>query len=231
MKTLFILIAFLIIGHSSFSQAIDNVHTLHDQYTLEKSRLNALDPGRYSQIAGSPYLSEEFVKGEVIINDSIHYEEIPLRYNIFSDRMEYIDAQERVLEVNTAMHRFVFNLDDRIFRLLQYNDGTGIKRGMLEVMVDGETRLYRKYNMAIVGGTLPTGYQGAKPTRFNKTKDQFFIATGGRIPVLITKRKDLIKNLEAVNPRIDQYLKTNQVRLSSEQSLIDIVEYTNNHSQ
>jgi hypothetical protein len=228
MKNILILIAFLIVGHSAFSQAIDNVHTLHDQYTFEKSRLNALDPDRYTRIAGSPYLSEEFVKGEVIINDSIRYQEIPLRYNIFSDKMEYIDAQERVLEVNTSINRFTFQLDGRNFKLIQYNDGKGIKRGMLELMVDGETQLYRKYNVAIIGGTPAKGYQVAKPTQFNRTGDQYFIATEGRIPVLVTTRRDLIKRLEGVNPRIDQYLKNNRVRMNSEQSIIDVVEFANN---
>lgn len=227
MKTILILIAFIIIGNTTFSQAIDNVHTLHDQYTLEKSRLNALDPERYSRIEGSPYLSEEFVKGEVIINDSIRYEQIPLRYNIFSDKMEYIDAQERVLEVNTAINRFAFDFSGHNFKLIQYNDGKGTKRGMLELLVDGETRLYRKYNVVIIGGTPAKGYQTAKPTRFNRTNDQFLIATEGKIPVLVTNKRNLIKKLEGVNPQIDQYLKNNKVRMSLEQSIIDIVEFAN----
>jgi hypothetical protein len=229
MKTFLNLMAILILGTNAISQEINNLNTLHDQYTFEKSKANALGTDRYSMIAGSPYLSEEFKTGEVIINDSVRYKEIPLRYNIFTDRMEYTDAQERVLEVNTSINRFTFLYDDHLFKLVQFNDGTQIKKGLLELIVDGKTRLYRKYIIEIKAGSPPKGYQAATPAKFIRKKDQFLLATDDNIPILISRRKDLIRKLEEVNPEIHQYLKENRVRIGSEQSLIKLIRFSNYH--
>ncbi len=229
MRTLIISVLLLITGSLAVSQTIviNNVQTLFDQFALERNREDALGINRYEKIDGSPFLFDEFFKGEVVINDTIRFENIPLRYNIFTDRIEFLDANNRVLEVNTANHRFSFSFKNRTFKIVQYNYLNRIQKGLLELLVEGNTRLYRKYIVEVKIGSPPMGYQAATRDRFIRKNNEFIIAAGDNVPILVTSRRKLVKQLQAENPAVSQYLKNNRVNLNSAQSMIDLVEFVN----
>ncbi|MFO7655540.1 MAG: hypothetical protein R6W78_00570 [Bacteroidales bacterium] len=229
MKPILIIIFVNAIFQASFSQAytITNLSTLHDHYTFERSKVNATDQSRYNMIDGSPYLVERFIDGEVIINDSFLIEKVPLRYNTYTDKMEYLDDQKSVLEVNTSGQKFTFKFDNRHFNIVEYINRNDKEHGFLELLVDGEIRLYRKYSVKFEEATKAMGYQNSKSNRFVRQNDIFLVAIKGAAPVAVYSKKELLLKLQQVNPDIELYLKKHELKMSSEKSVIELIEYCN----
>jgi hypothetical protein len=230
MKQLLTLVALFMVVIGAHSQSIrtNDVNMMIDQFRRERSSGSVIDQSKYTGISGSPYMVDEFAEGEVFINDSIRFEKVSLRYNIFTDKMEFLDAQKRVLEIDYSAGKFSFLINNNKFDVLSYTENGNSKQGHLELLVDGDIRLYRKYNVQFEEATKPMGFQDPLPKRFVRENDTFLVAISNEIPEAIYKRRDLLTKLNQDSPEIEQYLKNNRLRMS-EQSLIDLITYYNNN--
>ena len=52
-------------------------------------------------IEGSPYLNKEFVEGTIYTNQKNQYNNIPIRYNIYTDELEYRTPDNQILTLAT----------------------------------------------------------------------------------------------------------------------------------
>ncbi|ASB50932.1 hypothetical protein [Alkalitalea saponilacus] len=219
---------FLKIAICAQSSIIGDLNRLIDQHKLENRRARAIADDRYSQIDGSPYLNEDFKTGVVVINDTLIFEDIPMRYNIFSDRIEYKNDQDQVLELDTRrINKYDFKIDDLHLSLKEYTDGDLVLFGLLEVLEKGEVTLYRKYHVEMQEATPPKGFQEARPNRFVRRNDKNLISIGDDLPMMINNRRDFNGIIELIDADLDSYLRNNKVRFRSEDSILELVSYIN----
>ena len=89
-----------------FPQAftIADLSSFSDLLSFEKNKSGAFYNNGYRDFDGTPYLNDNFIPGEVIINNSIRIEDVPLRYNIFSNRIEFRNKQKQVFEIDNSKH-------------------------------------------------------------------------------------------------------------------------------
>ena len=226
-KIIFLLLFCFAFGLLGFSQAaaFSTLRGLSDQFTFEKSKMNALDD---INIEGSPYLNKEFILGEIVADDSIRFEKIPLRYNIYSDKIEFKDDKEQILELDMSRQTYNFKLGNLWFAPLDYLDNGNKKNGILEVMVEGNIRLYKKYLVDFKPATKAAGYQDAKPDRFIRMDDEYLIAAGSDMPETVRISKKLFERLKQFKPDIEQYAKSKGLKIKSESGLIQLIQYCNN---
>lgn len=229
MRALFIFTCLFGLMHFTHSQSflIEDLNSLHDLYTFEKTRKDFIDPDQYTRFKGSPFLSEDFVEGEVVINDTINFEKVPMRYNIFTGFIEYLDAREKILAVNMRGREFTFNFGNHYFKLKNYKKRKSNERGLLELVVDGKIKLYREYNVEFKGKVNPIGYKDAQPNRFIRKDDVYLLSIDNNTPEAFFTKKELIRKLEAEKLDINEYLNHNKLKVRSEESLISIIEYSN----
>lgn len=219
-----------VFNHMGFSQAftITDLSSLADLLSFEKNKTSALDRDYYRDFDGTPYLDDDFIPGEVIINDSIRIEDVPLRYNIYSDRVEFMNEQNQVLEIDHSKQEFDFNFGGHLFTIQDYLDHEESKRGILELMVDGHIRLYKRYLIDLKPATKAIGFQEAQPNRFTRQDDKYLLAVGQNAPETVRNSKDLLEKLKKIKPNIDQYAKNQKLKLKSDKGLIQLVQYCNN---
>ena len=229
MKKILLLTLICVCSHVAFSQAhtIRDLNSLYDQYIFEKSKNRNLDASRYAGIAGSPFLNEEFINGQVIINDTIQIINVPLRYNIYTDKIEFTDAEGTVLEANTTGKNFVFLISDHQFLIRRYQNQGKTEFGFLELLVDGNIKLYKKYTVEFQEAVRAMGYQDPRPNKFVRHNDTFLIAIGDEIPEAVIRRRDLLTQLRQSGHYIDQYLKNNSLRMSAEETIVSLIRYCN----
>ncbi|TCO06919.1 hypothetical protein [Natronoflexus pectinivorans] len=226
MKSIVLTLVFFFFAVMVYSQEYSR--TIHNRFALEITRGHALEADRYNRIDGSPYLNDEFVKGEVILNDSIRYVDIPMRYNVYSDKIEYKDARDQILEVNTRGVKSVeFKFDNHHFFLKRYKDGIQEFSGLLEVVEKGEISLFRKHNILLREREPAKGFQDALPPRFIPINSTYLLGIGDELPAKIHRRRDVLSLLEQGEVAADDYLRRNRVRVRSEESLVDLVSYLN----
>ena len=114
MRSIVVFLFIFVTGFPVISQTsvIGSLNELSDQYRVERSRGGI--PAN-SDIEGSPFLNEEFIRGEIVMNDTLFYREIPLRYNMYNDVMEFQNASGQVLELSAGYsHNVFFELPDEI---------------------------------------------------------------------------------------------------------------------
>ena len=86
MKKLIVFLLFYVISYS-LVQAQFSVVTLN---SLSRELNSGIAAGKSNpDIKGSPYLAEEFVKGEVYYGGKFLVKDVSLRYNMFNDVMEF----------------------------------------------------------------------------------------------------------------------------------------------
>lgn len=227
MKTCTIIIS-LLISALSFSQSfiISDLTTLSDHLSFKNSYNNDT---QYKNIDGTPYLSENFTNGEVILNDSLLYMDIPLRYNIYNDKIEFKNENEQVLEIDNSKQNGKYRFNNQIFISHNYFYEGQQKQGILELLVDGEIQLYKKHTVEFTNSTKAIGYQEAKPNRFTSCDCEYLIAKGKNNPELIKQnKKTIFEELKQYQINIEQYAKEEKLNPKSEKELIRIVSYCNN---
>lgn len=226
MRLIFVIIIVTIAGSSVFSQtyAMRNLTDLSDQYTTEMGKRNL----EFADIEGSPYLDEAFVPGEIVINDTIHYTEIPVRYNIYNDRIEFQTSAGQILEIDISGQKTNYKFDTHFFIATDYIDRGKEKKGILEVLVDGRVQLYKQYIIDFKKATETKGYEDAKPNRLVRQDDEYLLAIDQGKPETFRNSKDLMEKLSLINPGIEQYKKSQKLKLRLEQDLIKLIQYCNN---
>ncbi|RCW33308.1 hypothetical protein DFO77_11373 [Marinilabilia salmonicolor] len=198
-----------------------------DQFRYEEIRTNTENRANYNFIKGSPFLNKEFSEGEVTMNDSIKFQGVPLRYNIHSDKMEFMTENNLILEVDNTTASYIFNVGDKIFKNKSYHQNNQEKTGILQLLVDGKFKLYKKYTVDFEAATEAKGFQESEPNRFERKKDQYFISLPNKIPELITRKKDLIRVLEPEKPEIKKFIKDERIKTRSEEDLIKLIQHCN----
>ncbi|MFO8000929.1 MAG: hypothetical protein R6U46_06785 [Marinilabilia sp.] len=227
MRRTFLLLFCLAVVYSGYSQAyeITDLNTLSDQFNFERNEMKDID-ALYEKIEGSPFLNEDFVPGDVVINDSVTIEEIPLRYDIYRDRIQFLDKRDQVLEIDLSKP-ITFYFDDRSFVICDYKEKAEEKRGVLELLVEGRIRLYKKYNIEFKKATKAIGFRDAQPNMFNRREAEYFISVDNGIPEKINKKKSLIRKLKDLNPEVEDYLENRKLRLRKENELVQLIQFCN----
>lgn len=224
---LLLTVLLLIAGIAGYSQsyAMRSLTDLSDQYTTINSGKNF--DRESADIEGSPYLNEDFVSGEVILNDSIYYTGIPLRYNMYSDRIEFKNNAGQVLEVDLTAYSAVFNFGQYHFISTEYLERGKPKLGILEVLSEGRVQLYKQYDVHFKPATEVKGYQDAQPNRFVRQNDEYLYAIDRGKPASIRNTKALMEILTPFYPEIEEFKKSEKLKLKKEADLIRLIEFCN----
>ena len=216
---------------SAFAQAfvIGDVNTLSDHLTYKNSDNN--NPGidsYYANIDGSPYLDNEFSTGEVTMNDSLQFKNIPLRYNVLNDKMQFLDERNQIFEIDNPEQNYRYILGEHRFLSCDYSIEGEIQHGIIEELVKGKIKLYKKYSAKFKPATKAIGFQEAEPDRILRDDEIYLFAIGNAVPENIRfNKKTLFNSLEPFKKDIEQYAKKENLKLRSEEDLIRLIRYCN----
>lgn len=229
MKELIIFLFCLGCSMTGFSQTIviKDLGSLSDQLTYKRSRNNNAENANYSNIEGSPFLHQDFVLGDIVKNDSIRYENIPLRYNIYTDKMEFLNNRKQIMEIDNAEPIYTFSVGKHSFIIHDYLNYGEKTRGILELLVKGQIQLYKKYNVVYKPAEKAIGYKDPEPRRFIRKDDEYLIAAKNQLPEPVGNKKSLLNKLKQFKPDIEKYAKENRLKPKKEADLIKLVRYCN----
>ena len=182
------------------------------------------------QIAGSPYLEEEFQTARLIFpkNDPL---EAPVRYNIAKEEMQV------KIEANSyrALHRGIeVELNNTPFKMFSYKgeDKTIPLVGYFQILSpnykEKELTLMKKYKKDVRRGKAAAAMQRATPPRY-VTKDDWYLKFENSNPVLVERKTKDFLNLfpEAHRGEVKAFMKDHKLKSRSEDDLKAIVSYYN----
>lgn len=206
---------------------IKDINSLSDQYKFGRFTEISFDDDTQKNYEGTPFFNEDFSTGDVVINDTTHYQKIPLRYNIYTDKIQFRNNQGRILEFNLSSQKYIFTIEDHRFVNKEYRRYNEKETGILEILAEGKISLYKKYGVVFKQATREAGFKPAEPNRFKPLDDKYLIAIDNTIPEAITLSKKLLDQLEVLKPGAAEFARSNKIKLRSEKDLIRLIEYCN----
>ncbi|MTI33227.1 hypothetical protein [Xanthovirga aplysinae] len=182
----------------------------------------------YDEIKGSPYLPDEFVKGNVIIHVKKKKFLLPLRYNAYSDQIEYLkNGTSMVFKNPFLISKVEFGGSTYVFKM---TDGfSKDKKGSFFVQLYGSERieLLKKQQVRFIPEQVAKdSYSSNKPPKFSKVLEEFYIVFGENTPVLLSKsKKRIIGILEDKGYKVKDFIKKEKLNLKEEEGLIRLMEF------
>lgn len=226
--TLFFILGFINI---SFTQ----------QYQVPYQRIESIDffknnkfvEGDYRKvltekdIKGSPYLNDEFVNGVIFTVQKTKYENIPLRYNIYNDNLEFKTPTGELQALDTPEIVEKAEFGDYQLIYAPYTLANKIKKGFFVVLEEGKASLYAKPGVFFKEPVEAGAYKEPEPAKFVKRADEYFIRIGNEQAILINSKKDLIAAFPENQKKIESFIDTNKTKTNKPESLKEVVLYYN----
>ncbi|WP_167619175.1 hypothetical protein [Maribellus sediminis] len=210
---------------SAQSFVIGDISTLSDHIIYRNSKNHA---SIYDNIDGIPYLTAEFIQGEVLISDSLRIVNVPLRYNILNDKIEFRNENDQVLELNMEELGYRFWFDEHVFVPGSYVADGEKKVGILEQLDEGRLSLFKKYSAEFKPATKAIGFQDAEPDRIERKDEIYLLAEGQGIPKAIkANKKEIFAALKPFKSDIEQFAKSEKLNPRKEADFIELVRYCN----
>lgn len=233
MKRLLIILGFTVFG---FTNAWAQM-TFQSAYEIKKAvelldfnRRHSGDISKFlteATINGSPFLNDEFIEGSIFTTSKTQYVDVPLRYNIYNDQIEFQLGEAPVQALAAPETIELIQYGDFIFEYVPFTNVKKIRRGFFIVEEKGNATLYSKPQVNFQDAKKPAAYQDAVPAQFIKRPDTYYIRVGKEPAMLIAKKKDL----EAVFPdhkdEISGFIKKNKVKPNDPESLKELVQFYN----
>ncbi len=173
---------------------------------------------------GSIYNTLRYTNSSIIDEKSGKYD-AKLRYNIFSDALEFKKGTQlfHVAKSPTTHAR----IDDEYFYYCEFKTRRGAKRSGYYVLVDlnEQYRIYKKYSLKIIEprkNNSNINTETETPGNIIKLT-KYYIEEGGAILELPMKKKELLYVLGDEMDKLKEYIKKEKIRLRKEEDLIRLV--------
>ncbi len=231
MKTYFLtLLFFLQLVTYSFGQ-IPLDYELRETLDLYTKNKFITEGGKYTltekDISGSPFLNDEFIKGSIFTVQRLKYVDVPLRYNIYNDNLEFKNPNNEILALATPEIVEKAVIGNTILAYLPYLQAGKTKKGFFVVLEEGKASLYSKPGVVFREATPPGAYQEAEPAKFAKRPDDFYIRIGTGQAQIIGSKKDLIAAFPDNRDKVESFISKNKIKINKPDSLKELFKYYN----
>ncbi len=232
MKVIVIAIVFLFSASMVFSQKStynkDSYKILHQMdffNTYKAGRGDVKAILEQNEIKGTPYLNDDFIKGTIYTTSEQKYVDLPLRYNIYNDELEFKTPEDKVLALGTPEIIEAVEYGDQVMVYLPYTDNTKIKKGYFKVLLLGDVSLFSKYVVEFKEAGEPNAYDNAKPAEFSRNKDVYYLKIGNEQAKKVGTKKELIEAFPDHKKEIESFVKKNKIKPSDPDKLKALINF------
>ncbi|KJF42376.1 hypothetical protein [Draconibacterium sediminis] len=224
--SLFVILLFSSAG--LYAQSIYDLRNAIDFYEMNK-----ISKGEYRNsiserdIEGSPYLNDEFTPGTIYTYQKIQYNDIPLRYNIFNDEMEFQTPDEQILAIAAPEIVEKAVVGENTFSNIPYELGNKVKRAYFILLFEGKLSLYARPEVIYKKPKEAAAYAEPEPAKFIKRPDIYYLRLNQQTAVRIESKKDLENFFTNHQSQMESFIKKNKIKPSKEDKMIELVEYYN----
>jgi hypothetical protein len=225
MTRIFLVIAMLVTIQGLKAQTIQGLQEFYKQFKSSQFQQGILF--REAEIEGSPHENSDFVLGVVVTKSDQKYENIPLRYNIYNDEMEFKSDEGTILSLSPPEFIDSIIIGKEKYIYIPYAIGNKLLRGYFKVIAEGKASLLVKQNVNLKEAELPQAYKDAQPARFIRTPDDFYIRMEQLEAYPVSNKKELYGILEDKAKEMDDFLKKNKTRFNRLEDMQKLVNYYN----
>ena len=175
---------------------------------------------------GSQYINEIYQEGTAII-DSSKVENRLMRYNAYTDEMEFLSKEQKPLRLLKRENIEVI-LNGKKYQVLYYYYKNKIAKGYFIPLNEGKVVLYLQPKKRLTRAEAPgNGYDNLTPAKY-ENKFEYYLKKGDKpITKIEIGRKDILNQLGDRKEAIKSYIKENKIKLSKVEDVIEVLNYYN----
>jgi len=208
--------------------------TLHAQLTINYTDFGINDvvglantskivAGGITNIAGSPYLSENFENSDVFYNRKYKISNVPTRYNIYSDQIEYKNKNTTLSFADREKIDSIVS-ESETFIYLQKSDQHKV-RGFAKLWNRQYPAVLTKMKVEFFEKEEVQAFAESKPDRFERAIDRHYLIRGKDEIEVIKSVKKLIAELGAHTSELTSYAKKEKISSGDPEELAKLLDY------
>ncbi|MCS6821746.1 MAG: hypothetical protein NZ551_07740 [Microscillaceae bacterium] len=200
--------------HSTFAQLVNLVNIVGE----------VIRENKYTDIEGTPYLSEKFYDGYVLMQDG-RKGNFPIKYDAFADKILYMHKQV-MYELDKAEVREFSYTDTEQKKTFLFRNGFGTynknsDNAFYEVLYDGKHKLLKRYLVEKVTTKL---FNSATTTIKFQLSEQWFIYTNKQLQPFKRNKKSF-QTIFAHQPEVLRYIETQKLKLKTDEEIIKALKF------
>ena len=177
------------------------------------------------RIQGSPYYIDSFVVGNIYFVEKAAVENVPIRYNIYSDAIEYFQNDHimellpipKVEKALIGKEAYVF-IEER---------GDHKLHGFFRMLADGEYRLLLKMRVKFEEAQAAQALQDARPAAYKRQNDQLYWQKQGGPLVRFKSVKKFLQESGNDDAKTIKYAKTQKINKTIRWKLVELFDFVN----
>lgn len=178
-------------------------------------------------IEGSAYLTEEFVNGVVVLDNGVKYVNIPLRYNIYNEEIEFKNRKGQVFNINNPEYIQELTIGESKFIYCAYKSKKESKKLFAEIMAEGQVSLLKHHQLKLLPPQQAQIHKEAQLPKLVKIPSQYLLRTPDGTIHFFKNEKELLKILKDKSEKIISLIDQEKLSVNKEKDLITIVEFYN----
>ncbi|HLR77130.1 MAG TPA: hypothetical protein VK106_05680 [Balneolaceae bacterium] len=221
-KLLFILFAFSTLVSTAMAQ-MDNQVVMNTSELVSGQGVRVVTIDTYE---GSPYLTDDFVKGYILLKDGVRTQNILLRYNMTNNQVEFLRKDEVYGIKGAKIDGFI--IIARPFDIVFKNGFRNNKHfdgdALLRVMYDGTNKLLAQHKSQLMKNISSYGVAG-DINKYVSDTDYYLITVDGKVHEIELKKDDILNLLPHHHKELLKYVNKNNLSFSNKQNLKKILYY------
>lgn len=176
----------------------------------------------YSELSGSPYLSNDWIKGTIILGDGKVVDNLDIKFDQFTDAILYKNDKGEELEVAEPVKEFKVNIKntDRLFRSGFKPAGNNTETNFYEVLVDGNLKFVKRLKKEIM---TTRDYNATSDTKSVTEKISYYIVKDNQ-PILVSKNeKVILETIGEMENELNDFIKQNKLKLKDEADILKVI--------
>jgi hypothetical protein len=182
---------------------------------------------RVPGIDGSEYLSEEWTKGRITMNNGAIIDTIYLRLNVYKNEMHYLYKNVEYSICSPENIRKISIGDRKFIHSLYKKDEGKNSQGYFEVLVDGKAKLLALYYITKINANYNVVLDAGNKNDRLELKERYFIATENSIVEIDKKGKCIFDNLGDKGDILRKRIKEEDLSFKKKEDLVKIITYVN----
>ena len=222
MRLVLVLLSIFLLSLQVKGQNLKELNSETLQKIQQQSNQNRLGHSE-NQLGGSSPNSQ-FIPAVIIKTDGTEISDIALRYNVFSNTMQF-KRNGTILDIYETNKIKRIILGDKVFVYAPYNDAKRIRLSYFQLLNEGKYQLLKMYKV-VSDGTAE------KPmvndySSYEKATSYYYLRYADGMANLIDSQKRLIKILQPVPQEVIDYILKYNIKATNERELIDLMDYIN----
>jgi len=177
---------------------------------------------------GTPYNKDIFIKGDIYYDNNWRYTDVPLRYNIFNDEMEFkIEGRETIYAIEPDKKIQKIIIEEDTFVISDYEEKGKIITGFFKTLTTGKIDLLARLQVEFKEEQPAKAMFDPEPAKFTRRADQYYIKINGDIAQKISNTKKLIGLIGDHKNELSEYAKKEKISAGNESELIQFISFYN----